>query len=114
MDEQALARRPVEPPQWSGFRLNEGGRWLTVIYCATSTDSAGIYWGEMFSDLAPSGVQRQLPHTSILFGFDEQIARQALESIRHGTPVSPEILHRLPEYPDGAQWVDFKPLPPST
>ena len=113
MEEQTSARRPVVPPQWSGFRLNEGERWLPVIYCATSTDSAGVYWGEMFSELAPSGVPRQVPHTSILCGFDEEIAREALVSIRRGTPVSPDLLQRLPEYPHEARWADFEPIPPS-
>ena len=108
MSEPDDSRVKLDPPQWFGFRLHEGGRWLTVIVRATWRDANGSHWGDLFSEKSPDGIRGQIPVDRILCDLDEQSAREAIMAMRRGVPVSRELCDKLPSF-EGAQWTDVAP-----
>jgi hypothetical protein len=64
----------INPPQYSAFRIADGGRMLTVIERREKRDSRGRFWSTWFSERAPNGERVEIDHARPATGIDESIA----------------------------------------
>jgi hypothetical protein len=85
----------IDPPQYSAFRIADGGRTLTVIERREKRDSSGRCWSTWFSERAPSGERVEIDLARPPTGIDESIAREYIELIAQGQPLPADFVRNL-------------------
>ncbi len=85
----------IDPPQYSAFRIADGGRMLTVIERREKRDSRGRCWSTWFSERAPNGERVEIDHARPATGIDESIAREYIELIAQGQPLPADFIRNL-------------------
>ena len=85
----------IDPPQYSAFRIADGGRMLTVIERREKRDSRGRCWSTWFSERAPNGERVEIDLSRPATGIDESIARAYIELIAQGQPLPADFVRNL-------------------
>jgi hypothetical protein len=87
-------------PNYIGFRVPEGGRFVEVIAAIRPAIRPGKYadlpWAVWYSTLAPSGEFKRAPRDYMRLGIDEPTAKQMIRLIERGKSLPREFIERMP------------------